>query len=133
MFIHQSPSAAASLFARDIESTAKSFRSWDTCKQNTTCHVVAIVGIVLASLLLLWILISVVRCLCMGVGCLEALCCCCCRTVHRDRYVEQPQPYQNTMYRAPPMAPAEPAYQPMSQGPYTLNGYYNRYDGGYKV
>lgn len=132
MFIPQSPTAAVSLFARDIESTAKSFRSWDTCQKNKTCHIVAIVGIVLASLIALWILCSLLRCVRMGVDCFEAFCCCC-RNAHRDRYVEQPQPYHNNMYRAPPMAPAEPTYQPMSEGPYTLNGYYNRYDGGYKA
>lgn len=44
---------------------------------NTTCKWVAIVGIVLAALFVLWILGSIIRCFCLGVSCFQAICCCC--------------------------------------------------------
>lgn len=44
---------------------------------NTTCKWVAIIGIVLAVLLVMWILGSIIRCFCLGVSCFQAICCCC--------------------------------------------------------
>lgn len=107
-------------FGLDVKSTAQSFKSWDTCMDNKTCKIVAIVGIVLAALFIFWILATVVQCLCMGASCIEALCCCCCRSVNRKpRYEEKQAPYANpNMY---PPAPAmhytrapQPAYQPLN-------------------
>lgn len=102
-------------FTSDVKSTAESFKHWDTCMDNKTCKIVAIVGFVLAGLLLLWLLSSVIMCLCMGVTCLEALCCCCCRKAHRDRYVEPAQPYMNqNMYpQQQPMRQVNRPYEPV--------------------
>lgn len=106
-------------FSTDVKSTADSFKSWDTCMDNKTCKIVAIVGIVLAALVALWIVSTLIRCCCMGFSCLEALCCCCCRGARRTHYVEpvQANPFDNpNMYpRAQPMMMAQPAYQPVAQ------------------
>lgn len=116
-------------FAGDAQSTAGSFKSWDTCMDNKTCKIVAIVLIVIAVLICFWIISTLVRCCCMGVSCLEALCCCCCRAANSRRrsspYVEKQyqSPYNNTnMYPAAqsPMnhsfgytSQPQPAYQPV--------------------
>ncbi|ODV78600.1 uncharacterized protein CANTADRAFT_53117 [Suhomyces tanzawaensis NRRL Y-17324] len=86
--------------ANDVTTTAGSFKSWDTCMDNTTCKIVAIVGIVLAVLVCLWLISTVIRCCCMGVSCLEALCCCCCRSAN-TRYVEKQTPMHNPNMYAP--------------------------------
>lgn len=44
---------------------------------NTTCKWVAIVGIIVAVLIVLWILAAIIRCCCLGVACCQAICCCC--------------------------------------------------------
>ncbi|KAF8000900.1 hypothetical protein HF325_004689 [Metschnikowia pulcherrima] len=119
---------AAHLFLRDIKSTAESFKSWDTCMDNKTCKIVAIVGIALGGVFVLWILATLIQCMCMGVSCLSALCCCCCRGAHQNRYVEPPQqPYNNAnMYPAhQPIRQMEQTYQPAPQ--YSGNYENNRY------
>lgn len=133
---------ATSLFARDFKSdvknTAHAFKSWDTCRANKTCRIVAIVGFILAILLALWILSTLIRCICMGFSCVEALCCCCCRSAHKNRYMEpaqQPQ-YNSNMYPAPQMRQMDQSYQPVSTQVQDMN--YRPYGqqpndlGGYK-
>lgn len=44
---------------------------------NTACKWAAIIGIVLACLIVLWILAAIIRCCCLGVACIEAIFCCC--------------------------------------------------------
>lgn len=100
-----------------VKTTAQSFKSWDTCMANKTCKIVAIVGIVLGSLLIFWIVATFVQCCCMGVSCIQALCCCCCRSTGRTQYIEkpvEPSPYNN-----PNMYPPQrgPVYQPTQQAP----------------
>mmetsp|Transcript_7265 Transcript_7265/g.9200 ORF Transcript_7265/g.9200 Transcript_7265/m.9200 type:complete len:153 (-) Transcript_7265:139-597(-) len=87
----------------DVTSTADAFKSWDTCMDNKTCKIVAIVGIVLASLICIWILSTLIQCICLGKTCLESLCMCCCRPANRQRVVvEQQVPYANpNMYPTP--------------------------------
>ncbi|CAH6720800.1 hypothetical protein CLIB1444_04S08240 [[Candida] jaroonii] len=109
-------------FGQDVKSTADSFKSWDTCMDNKTCKIVAIVGIVLACLVAFWIISTLVRCLCMGFSCLEALCCCCCRSASKG-YTEKQHPYTNpNMY--PPQPQPAPMYQQQYQG-------YREVDSGY--
>lgn len=122
MYINRAVALIARDWEDDAKSTGKSFKSWKSCQNNRTCHIIAIVGFVLAALCIFWVLSTLIRCLCMGYSCLEALCCCCCRNAHSNRYVEQPQQVfpQNysqhyTHQREPPMTRAEPAYQPMNQ------------------
>ena len=122
MYINRAVAIIASDWEDDAKTTGKSFKSWKSCQNNRTCHIIAIVGIVLAALCIFWVLSTLIRCLCMGYSCLEALCCCCCRNAHSNRYVEQPQQVFPQTYsqhythqREPPMTRAEPAYQPMNQ------------------
>lgn len=113
-------------FTSDVTSTADSFKSWDTCMDNKTCKIVAIVLIVLAGLFVFWILSTIIRCLCCGVTCLEALCCCCCRSANRGRsrniQDDHNQAYNNpNMYPPPPpqqhfTSQPQPAYQPVYTG-----------------
>lgn len=86
----------------DVTSTADAFKSWNTCMDNKTCKIIAIVGIVLASLICIWILSTLIQCICLGKTCLESLCMCCCRPANRQRVVEQQVPYANpNMYPTP--------------------------------
>lgn len=91
----------------EFVSTADSFKHWNTCMDNRTCKIVAIVGIVLAVIFLFWIISTLIRCLCMGVSCLEALCCSCC---YRTRAYNE---NYNTAYNNPNMyRPNQPVYGP---------------------
>lgn len=70
--------SAGLLNQRDLEQAATEFKSnWNSCMDHTVCKWVAIIGIVLASLVLLWIITSIFRCICLGIQCLDALFCCC--------------------------------------------------------
>lgn len=102
-------------FTSGAVSTAKSFKSWDTCMDNKTCKIVAIVGIVLAVIVVIWILGGLARCLCYGVTGIAQLFCCCCRgcgngSRNRDGYQREmsyaPKP---TAYDNPHMYPPKPA------------------------
>lgn len=79
---------------------------------NTTCKWVAIVGIILAVLVVLWILAAIIRCCCLGVACVEAICCCCsccscCCNNGNSRGLKNNQPTD-------PFNPGYPAAQPMT-------------------
>lgn len=105
-------------FTSDVTSTADSFKSWDTCMDNKTCKIVAIVGIVLAALVCIWILSTVIQCICLGKTCLESLCMCCCRPARHQQIVE-PHPYNNpNMYGtlAPYYASQPPAAYTANRG-----------------
>lgn len=78
-----------------VTSTADSFKSWDTCMDNKTCKIVAIVGIVLASLVVIGLLSTVLRCMCCGVTSLVELCCCCCQMGSRREQPPPPRVQQN--------------------------------------
>lgn len=104
------------LFQRDVaekaKSTADSFKHWDTCMDNRTCKIVAIVGIVVAAVVVFSILFTFVRCCCMGLSMAEALCCCCCRPSRSHDPLQAPQ--FATYPRSQPMNQAAPTYYPMS-------------------
>lgn len=80
---------------RDATTTGQSFKSWDTCMDNNTCKIIAIVGIVLATLILLWILSSIFRCCFYSISCLEACCSCCCRSKSKAYTKQVPNVYEN--------------------------------------
>lgn len=109
MFIPEyCPKEALNYFKRDITSTAESFKSWDTCMDNKTCKIVAIVGIVLAALVVLWICTSVLRCLCFGFeSCAKLFCCCFWCRDNQSREA----PMAQTAYSNPHMYPQQ-GYQP---------------------
>lgn len=124
MYLDQTKTAAGALFAREIVVNST---SWNRCMNNTTCKIIAIVAIVVASLLLLWVLSFIIRCACLGFACAEAICCCCSSSKKTTTYVERPLHYYNpNMYPSvQPMRQAEPSYQPVNNG-------YNGYNYGYK-
>ncbi|SCU82988.1 LADA_0C09054g1_1 [Lachancea dasiensis] len=74
-------SLAPRSFVQDARSTADSFKSWDTCMDNKTCKIVAIVGIVVACVVAIWIVGSLLRCFVRGASGFGEFCCwCCCRS-----------------------------------------------------
>lgn len=128
MYVNVCPREMADqVFARLVISKS----DWDKCMNQTACKIGVIVAIVVVGLIVLWVISTLIRCLCCGLTCLEALCCCCCRRGRRQRYAEPPQSAYNNpnMYAPQPMRQAEPVYQPVQN-----QGYYNRYDHeGYKA
>ncbi|CEP20394.1 unnamed protein product [Cyberlindnera jadinii] len=106
-------------------STLDSFRNWDTCMDNKTCKIVAIVGIILAVIMVFWLLSGIIRCCCCGVkGLFGALCCCimCCNQAReRDRIEEKP--LRQSAYDNPHMYPKQVVYD---------NGYQWENNGGYR-
>lgn len=113
MFIPNIDSVFKRDVAGDVRSTAQAFRSWDTCMADRPCKIIAIVLIVLGCLIVMWALSTVIRCMCLGFSCLEALCCCCCRSASKE-YHEKQVPYNNpNMY----MPPAQPIYHQNGYAP----------------
>lgn len=109
------------LFKRsELTTTAESFKSWNTCMDNKTCKIVAIVGIVVASIVLFGFIGFLIRCLCCGVrGLGEIFCCCCdcfrCCSDNSQRHNHQSREPQKSVYDNPFMYPQEqanPHYQP---------------------
>lgn len=126
------------LSKRDLTDTAKSFKSWDTCMDNTVCKIVAIVGIVLCCLICLWILIAIIRCCCAGISTLSACCFCCCSDRHHS--MDPPQfvnHHHQPIYNPPAYQPsyardASPPPPPPSSAPGVgAQRYNNDYDYGY--
>lgn len=109
----------------DVKSTADSFKSWDTCMDNKTCKIVAIVLIVLGGLIVMWAVSTIIRCACLGFSCLEALCCCCCRSGSKEYHEKQMNhPYNNPNMYGNHMPPPPVAYRGNP-------GYQPGYDSGY--
>ncbi|CDK24332.1 unnamed protein product [Kuraishia capsulata CBS 1993] len=107
----------SALEKRSVTSTVNSFKSWDTCMDNKVCKIVAIVGIVLACLVVMWLVSTIVRCLCCGLECMASMCFCC--APRRQQQYSQPpvmmrnadnhNPYDNpNMY--PPQYPQPTAF-----------------------
>ncbi|KAH3674667.1 hypothetical protein WICPIJ_009509 [Wickerhamomyces pijperi] len=102
----------------EIVSTAESFKSWNTCMDNKTCKIVAIVGIVVASIVLFGFIGFLIRCFCCGVqGIGEILCCCCscCGAAERHHQEKREPPksaYDNPFMYPPPSQQYNPNYQP---------------------
>lgn len=127
---------ALSLFRREDIGLNKS--TWDKCMNKTPCKIGAIVGIVVVALIVFWIVMTIVRCCCMGLSCIEALCCCCSccgsRKPRQPRYAEPQLHYNNpNMYPpAQPMRQAEPSYQPVGNHGYEGRQYSRGSYDGYK-
>jgi hypothetical protein len=115
---------ANTLLKRADVSTAESFKSWNTCMDNRTCKIVAIVGIVVAALVVFAIMSWLVRCLCCGLsccsGCLGCGCCDCCGS-KKEAYREP----KNDNYYAVDPAYNNPNMYP--QGPPQSYNQYNQY------
>ncbi|SCU86182.1 LAMI_0D00782g1_1 [Lachancea mirantina] len=102
-------SLVARSFTSDVSSTAKSFEHWDTCMANKTCKIIAIVGIVLASIVAFWIVGSLLRCIRQGSEGFADFCCWCCGSSRRRARVDQTMPAPGTGYMPGPTV----AYQPV--------------------
>lgn len=59
-----------------VRDVTDNMSNWDSCQSHTKCKVVSIIGIILASFVLIWILIASINfCFC-GFACAESFCCC---------------------------------------------------------
>ncbi|SCV05710.1 LANO_0H13476g1_1 [Lachancea nothofagi CBS 11611] len=106
-------------FTQDVKTTAESFKTWDTCMDNKTCKIVAIVGIVLACIVAIWIVGSLLRCFKQGAsGCCE-FCFWCCGS-RRSAGPTAPPPQYMPPQNNPPMV----IYQPIAE-PQGSHNYYN--------
>lgn len=87
---------------------------------NTTCKWVAIVGIIIAALIVLWLLAAVIRCCCLGVTCIQALFCCCncCNCCDNGRRRSGNESYQGGPYPAPNITVQNHHYRPNSPPQY---------------
>ncbi|KAH3672423.1 hypothetical protein WICMUC_004259 [Wickerhamomyces mucosus] len=124
------------LIPRSLTSTAESFKHWNTCMDNKVCKIVAIVGIVLAAIVVISLIGVLLRLVCCGAkGFLELCCCCCscCANVaessnqnhhYNNNRMNDIPPQQKSAYDNPFMYP--PKQEPMhynnvgwNQGNYT--------------
>ncbi|CCE61971.1 hypothetical protein TPHA_0B02990 [Tetrapisispora phaffii CBS 4417] len=98
----------------DLISTADSFKSWDTCMDNKACKIIAIVGIVLACVVALWLIGAVLTCFRQGVTGIAQFFCWCCQCRNSDNRNNQPMP-TNDSYNPNRMGmpPATVIYQPI--------------------
>ncbi|CAI2023480.1 hypothetical protein SEUBUCD646_0H01520 [Saccharomyces eubayanus] len=118
---------AVSLFPRSsftdgVVSTSKSFRSWDTCMDNKACKIIAIVGIVLASILVIWLIGGLLTCFRQGVtgiGQFVCWCCHCSGNQNRNNGMPVNEGFNRVNMGAVP--PSTVIYQPIQQ---PENAYY---------
>ncbi|EJS41711.1 pin2p [Saccharomyces arboricola H-6] len=111
-----------SSFTDGVVSTGKSFKSWDTCMDNKACKIIAIVGIVLASILVIWLIGGLLTCFRQGVTGIGQFVCWCCRC-SGDRNKNNGMPVNEGFSRVN-MGVAPPStviYQPIQQ---PENAYY---------
>lgn len=99
-------------FTENVQSTAKSFKSWDTCMNNKACKIIAIVGIVLAAIVALWLIGAVLTCFRQGVTGIGGFFCWCCNCGRRNSRMPANEGYGRTS-QVPP--PATVVYQPIQQ------------------
>ncbi|AMD21537.1 HFL319Cp [Eremothecium sinecaudum] len=106
-------------FFSEAGSTMRSFRHWDTCMNNKVCKIFAITGIVLGSLITIWITGCVLRCFKHGVsGIIEFACWPCTACRRRGKYREAKAQTISPMIFTPgapnmvytPMVHPEPAH-----------------------
>lgn len=112
-------------FGSDIKSTAESFRTWNTCMDNQVCKIIAIVGIALASIILIWLIGSLLRCFQTGVSGIADFCCWCCCCCNGNRTQRMGQQYHIPMTNQPrPVDMYQPIRQPESAYYRNDNAYY---------
>lgn len=105
-----------SSFTDGVVSTGKSFRSWDTCMDNKACKIIAIVGIVLACILVIWLIGGLLTCFRQGVTGIGQFICWCCRCSN-DKNGNNTMPVNEGFSRVN-MGVAPPStviYQPIQQ------------------
>ncbi|EDO15234.1 hypothetical protein Kpol_1029p7 [Vanderwaltozyma polyspora DSM 70294] len=109
---------ATNLIARalDVTSTADSFKSWDTCMDNKVCKIIAIVGIALASVVVLWLIggfLTMFRQGVTGIGQFFCWCCHCGGGSTNGNSNYPPPANDNYMQNRPYMPPNAVIYQPI--------------------
>ncbi|SMN18944.1 similar to Saccharomyces cerevisiae YOR104W PIN2 Protein that induces appearance of [PIN+] prion when overproduced [Maudiozyma saulgeensis] len=65
-------------FTDDLKTTGKSFKNWNSCMNDKACKIIAIVGIVLAVIVGLWLIGGLLTCFRQGVTGIAEFCCWCC-------------------------------------------------------
>ncbi|KAM3163616.1 PIN2-like protein [Lachancea thermotolerans] len=113
-------------FVSGAKDTAESFKSWDSCMDNRACKIIAIVGIVIASIVAVWIVGSLLRCFKYGASGICEFCCWCCGAGRR-RGVQRPvaQPHsQPGVGGGPPMVVYQPVTAPQDAY-YRGNSFYD--------
>lgn len=65
-------------FTDDLKNTGKSFKNWNTCMNDKPCKIIAIVGIVLACIVGMWLIGGLLTCFRQGVTGIAEFCCWCC-------------------------------------------------------
>ncbi|KAK9449009.1 uncharacterized protein V1518DRAFT_416931 [Limtongia smithiae] len=96
-----------------VVSFAQSFKSWSTCMDNTGCKVIAIVGIVLAVILVFSIVTWIIRIIWCGASAACWICCKCCSAATRDR---DQQNYRSSYPQQQPYYPPQPPVMSPYQG-----------------
>ncbi|AET40105.1 Pin2p Ecym_5346 [Eremothecium cymbalariae DBVPG len=115
-------------FIDDVRNTTRSFGSWDTCMDNKGCKVISITGIVLGSIVAIWIVGSLLRCIKQGItGVVDFLCWpCCCLARHRSRRKDRRRAMQKYhMDSGPPPVIYQPVVQPEAVHLYNKDDYYS--------
>lgn len=121
-------------FSNNVQDTAKSFSSWDSCMNDKACKIIAIVGIAVASVVAIWLIGGLLTCFRQGVTGIGEFCCWCCVCRPRNRGTQM-QPV-NDGYSRRPMAgnPATVIYQPIQppESAYYRQGNDSYYNEGTK-
>ncbi|KAF1827894.1 uncharacterized protein K489DRAFT_31237 [Dissoconium aciculare CBS 342.82] len=101
--------ATTSIRQRDVGSSISdvktTYSSWDTCMEKSYCKWPAIIGIVVASLIVISLLTCLFRCLCCGVECCCACFKCCNACCPSPRRRGGREGYQQTPAPLPPAQP----------------------------
>lgn len=112
-------------FTNNVETTAKSFKSWDSCMNNKACKIIAIVGICLAAVVGLWLIGAVLTCFRQGVTGIGEFFCWCCNCSGKDSRRAANDGYGRGS-QVPP--PATVVYQPIQQ---PESAYYRKADDAF--
>lgn len=122
-----------SSFTDGVIDTGKSFKSWDTCMHNKACKIIAIVGIVIASIVAVWLIGGLLSCFTRGVSGIGEFCCWCCNLCNKNP--NEPNGYGNQNFNTVPNgkfvgSPPDVVYQPihMPERAYNKFDAYAEYD-----
>lgn len=93
----------------DVKNTAQSFKSWDTCMDNKACKIIAIVGIVLASIFAIYLIGGVLYFFKSGVTNITEFFCWCCACGKKSK---DPTNQNYQQQQQPPMVVFQPIRDP---------------------
>lgn len=106
---------ARSSFTDGAENTAKSFKNWDTCMNDRPCKIIAIVGIVVAGIAVIWLIGGLLTCFRQGVDGICGFLCWCCNCKPRNQSAPMYPVNDGYLNARGPMAgnPSTVIYQPI--------------------